>query len=132
LKNAKLRKFYRIKKTSSLHQSTPKIGTKLGLKNRLRLISLFPIIILISITSYFVYDSYENYKAAQILQDRLSVNRELNELINNISRERGMTVMYLGDSSKSTLKALNKQRKIVDAKEQRYVQNIDNQIKQAM
>ena len=101
---------------------------QLGLKNRLRLISLFPIIILISITSYFVYDSYENYKAAQILQDRLSVNKELNDLINNISRERGMTVMYLGNASASTLKSLMKQRKIVDDKEKRYLSDIKNQI----
>ena len=90
---------------------------KLGLKNRLRLISLFPIVILFSITSYFLYDSYENYKAAQILQDRLSENRQLNDLVNNISRERGMTVMYLGNSSPNTLRSLVKQRAIVDEKE---------------
>ncbi len=102
---------------------------QLGLKNRLRLISLFPIIILISITSYFVYNSYENYKAAQVLQDRLSVNRELNDLINNISRERGMTVMYLGNSSPNTLKSLTNQRKIVDEKEKLYLEHIKNQPK---
>jgi len=90
---------------------------QLGLKNRLRLISLFPIVILFSITSYFLYDSYENYKAAQILQDRLSENRQLNDLVNNISRERGMTVMYLGNSSPNTLRSLVKQRAIVDEKE---------------
>jgi len=36
----------------------------LGLKNRLKLISLFPIIILFVIASYVVYDSYEKYKLA--------------------------------------------------------------------
>jgi signal transduction histidine kinase/CheY-like chemotaxis protein/ribosomal protein L19E len=100
---------------------------QLGLKNRLRLISLFPIIILISITSYFVYNSYENYKAAQALQDKLSINRELNDLINNISRERGMTVMYLGNSSPNTLKSLVKQRKIVDEKEKLYLEHVHAQ-----
>jgi signal transduction histidine kinase/CheY-like chemotaxis protein len=97
---------------------------QLGLKNRLRLISLFPIIIIFSITSYFVYNSYENYKAAQILQDKLSENRQLNELINNISRERGMTVMYLGNSSPNTFKSLAKQRKVVDQKEADYLAHI--------
>ncbi len=97
---------------------------QLGLKNRLRLISLLPIIILFSITSYFVYNSYENYKAAQLLQDRLSANKELNSLVNNISRERGMTVMYLGNSSPNTLKSLVKQREIVDEKAKLYFQHI--------
>jgi len=100
---------------------------QLSLKNRLRFISLFPIIVLISVTSYFVYDSYENYKAAQILQDRLSINKELNDLISNISRERGMTVMYLGNSSPKTLKSLVKQRKIVDKKEKLYFEHIKTQ-----
>ena len=37
----------------------------LGLKNRLRLISLFPIIILFAIVSYVVNDSYDKYKSAR-------------------------------------------------------------------
>ncbi|MBD3796687.1 MAG: nitrate- and nitrite sensing domain-containing protein, partial [Campylobacterales bacterium] len=98
-----------------------------GLKNRLRLISLLPIVILFSITSYFVYNSYENYKAAQLLQDRLTANRELNSLVNNISRERGMTVMYLGNSSANTLKSLVKQRAIVDKQAKSYFEHIDEQ-----
>ena len=99
---------------------------QIGLKNRLRLISLFPIIILFAITSYFVFNSYENYKAAQLLQDRLSENRQLNVLVNNISRERGMTVMYLGNSSPNTLRSLVKQRTIVDEKEKLYMNHIKN------
>ena len=99
---------------------------QLGLKNRLRLISLFPIVILFAITSYFVFNSYENYKAAQILQDRLSENRQLNSLVNNISRERGMTVMYLGNSSPNTLRSLVKQRKIVDEEEVSYKSHVKN------
>ena len=99
---------------------------QLGLKNRLRLISLFPIIILFAITSYFVFNSYQNYKAAQILQDSLSENRLLNSLVNNISRERGMTVMYLGNSSPNTLRSLVKQRKIVDEEESTYKTHVKN------
>jgi len=99
---------------------------QLGLKNRLRLISLLPIIILFSITSYFVYNSYENYQAAQLLQNKLSENRQLNDLVNNISRERGMTVMYLGNSSPNTLRSLVKQRKVVDEKEAAYKKFIAN------
>ncbi|MBU4025416.1 nitrate- and nitrite sensing domain-containing protein, partial [bacterium] len=94
---------------------------QLGLKNRLRLISLFPILLLFSITSYFLYDSYANYKAAQLLKDKLSENRLLNELVGNISRERGMTVIYLGNSSENTLKSLMKQRKIVDEIQKKYI-----------
>ena len=99
---------------------------QIGLKNRLRLISLFPIVLLFAITSYFVFNSYDNYKAAQLLQDKLSENRELNILVNNISRERGMTVMYLGNSSPNTLRSLKKQRLVVDKQEKIYVDHVRN------
>ncbi|MCD6173570.1 MAG: nitrate- and nitrite sensing domain-containing protein, partial [Sulfurimonas sp.] len=93
---------------------------QLGLKNRLRLISLLPILIVFSVTSYFAYESFNNYQVAKNLQEKLAENRQLNDLVENISRERGMTVMYLGDSSKSTLKSLIQQRKIVDSQFQAY------------
>ena len=100
----------------------------LGLKNRLRLISLLPIFILLLLTSYFVYESYTNFQSAQLLEDKLSENRHLNELVGNISRERGMTVMYLGGLSQNTLKSLIQQRKIVDTKFKEYFEHTTNNV----
>lgn len=40
---------------------------QIGLKNRLRLISLFPILILFSLTSYFIYDFYMNVQESHIV-----------------------------------------------------------------
>jgi signal transduction histidine kinase/CheY-like chemotaxis protein len=88
----------------------------LGIKNRLRLISLFPITILILSSIYFVYDSYKSYEASNNLKNRLEWNKSLNELIEDVSKERGMTVMYMGNSSDSTKKSLRAQRDIVDTK----------------
>ncbi|MDQ1299247.1 MAG: hypothetical protein QG558_1786 [Campylobacterota bacterium] len=87
---------------------------QLGLKNRLRLISLFPILILFSLATYYVYSSYKSFQSVQILQARLESNKQLSNMINNIARERGMTVMYLGNASAATLKSLHAQRAIVD------------------
>ena len=101
---------------------------QLSLKNRLRLISLLPIIILFFVTSYYVYTSYENYRAAQFIQNKLATNRQLNDLVNNISRERGMTVIYLGNSSPNTLKSLIKQRQIVDNIEKAYLNSIEKTV----
>ncbi|MEA3228677.1 MAG: ATP-binding protein, partial [Campylobacterota bacterium] len=94
---------------------------QLGLKSRLKLISLVPISILFSITSYFLYDSYTNYTQAQLLQKKLSENKLLNKLVDNISRERGMTIMYLGKESQNTLKSLHEQRKVVDSAKREYL-----------
>ena len=88
----------------------------IALKNRLRLISLFPILILFALASYYVFTAYTSYQAAKVLQAKLDENVFLNELIRNLSRERGMTVMYLGNQSETTKKSLIAQREIVDEK----------------
>ena len=99
---------------------------QLGLKSRLKLISLLPISILFSITSYFLYDSYMNYTQAQVLQEKLKENTLLNELVDNISLERGLTVMYLGQKSQDTLKSLQEQRTVVDGLKSKYLEYAKN------
>ncbi|RLA79806.1 MAG: hybrid sensor histidine kinase/response regulator, partial [Epsilonproteobacteria bacterium] len=99
---------------------------KFGLKSRLRLISLFPIIILFSLTSYYLLDSYKNYQNAQFLHDKLSENRDLNDIVGNVARERGMTAMYLGNPTDNILKSLKQQRTVVDSKINTYIDNTQN------
>ncbi|MBD3798821.1 ATP-binding protein [Sulfuricurvum sp.] len=98
---------------------------QLGLRNRLRLISLLPILILFTLASYYVYNAYNAYQGAKQLQVRLEGNKQLNDLINNLSRERGMTVMYMGNASAATLKSLQAQRLIVDQKMAAYQKYLD-------
>jgi signal transduction histidine kinase/CheY-like chemotaxis protein len=71
-----------------------------------------------------VYTSFNSYQKAQFLHAKLIENKDLNNLIGNISRERGMTVMYMGNSSPTTLKSLKAQRAIVDKNFQTYKSNI--------
>ncbi|WP_324172261.1 response regulator [Sulfurimonas sp.] len=94
---------------------------QIGLKNRLTVISLFPIFILITLASYYLYDSYNNYQKAELIHNKLSENTQLNDIIGNIARERGMTAMYIGDSSKATFQSLSIQRNIVNNKINLYV-----------
>ncbi len=97
---------------------------QIGLKARLRLISLFPIFILIGVASFYVYDSYIGYDSAVKLQSKLTENKQLNELIGDLSRERGMTVMYMGNSSDATAESLKSQRANVDKQIASYVKHL--------
>lgn len=87
---------------------------QLGLKNRLRLISLLPILVLLSLASYYTYTAYVSYNFTEQLQVKLEENKQLTALTANLSRERGMTIMYLGNSSPTTHKSLVAQRSVVD------------------
>ena len=97
-----------------------------GLKNRLRLISLLPIVVLFAMTSYYVYSSFLGFNAAKQLQERLEQNKYLNEALSNIARERGMSAMYLGNKTQNIHKSLIEQRKIVDDKVKSYLKYAQN------
>ena len=96
---------------------------QLSLKNRLRLISLLPILVLFSLTSYYVYNAFTEFQAAQHLKNKLIQNKQLDDLITNIAREHGMNAMLLGYKSENILTSLNKQRKIVDKKSSAFSNN---------
>lgn len=98
---------------------------QLGFKNRLKLISLVPILVLFTLASYFAYESFTNYQMIKTLQSKFSDNRQINELLSDISKERGLSAMHLGSSSSIT-KSLQKQRKIVDNASKTYLFNARN------
>ena len=97
-----------------------------GLMNRLRLISLLPILAIFIVTSLEVYNSFGAYKTVQQLQDRLDENTYLNDVIGNVARERGMSAMELGSKSGGIIKSLNQQRKVVDQKVTQYLEHAKN------
>ncbi len=99
---------------------------KLGLKNRLRLISLVPLIILFSVASYFVYSSYQNYVDADKLKNKLVENKYLNDLLTNVARERGMSAMYVGKGSDVIFASLSKQRTFTDKAVAKYLDFLKN------
>lgn len=101
---------------------------KLGLENRLRIISLLPIIVLFSITSYYVYDAFSSYRAASQLRENLQQNVLLNEIVTNVARERGMSAMYLGNKTDNIFKSLKEQRSVVDGKAQKYISYVQAQM----
>jgi signal transduction histidine kinase/CheY-like chemotaxis protein len=94
---------------------------QVGIKNKLRVISLLPILMLFGLASYYVYDSYNSYKLAEYLQEKLEENKYLNKLITNIPRERGMSSIYMGNSSPTTHRSLVAQRTLVDTTTNEYI-----------
>ena len=100
---------------------------KIGLKNRLRLISLVPLVMLFAIASYFVYTSYQNYANAEKLKSKLVENKYLSDMLTEVARERGMSAMYLGKPSDAILTSLKKQRRITDASIQKTLSFIEQE-----
>ncbi|MGM0623223.1 MAG: nitrate- and nitrite sensing domain-containing protein [Campylobacterota bacterium] len=88
---------------------------KLGFKSRLELISLLPIVILIALSSYTLYDSYSKYNTANELEKQVVYNDAANTLANELSNERGLSSIYIASSGKMLKERLQNQRNSVDA-----------------
>ena len=83
---------------------------KLNTNSSLKLISFFPLLLLLVLSSYFVYTAYFQYKDTEDFQNRLVSNKILKNLSVNLAKERGLSATYFGSKGKLAKKALNIQR----------------------
>jgi len=68
------------------------------LKNRIKLISTLPLLLLLFIASYFAYNSYNQYMSSTIFSKELNKNTLLTAIIDGISKERGLSVVALANN----------------------------------
>jgi len=81
------------------------------LKNRIKLISTLPLLLLLLIASYFAYTSYNKYMLNTNFTKNLNQNTLLESVINGISKERGLTGIALAQQqtkSDALTKQINK------------------------
>ena len=88
---------------------------KLKMQSTLKIISLFPLVLLVLFSTYFLYISYNEYHGAVSLEKKIEEAKILNELSINIAKERGLTSTFIASNGHIAKKILAKQRKIVNA-----------------
>ncbi|SFV62636.1 BarA sensory histidine kinase (= VarS = GacS) [hydrothermal vent metagenome] len=85
------------------------------INNRLRLISILPLLLLFIISSYFLFISYSKFYKADELKNIIKNNIELTAVIREIGKERGLTSSFLGSTNDiHTKQELLRQRVITD------------------
>ncbi len=93
---------------------------KLKMQSTLKIISLFPLILLVLFSTYFLYISYSEYNKANSLEKKLNETKVLNELSINIAKERGLTSTFIASNGHIAQKILAKQRLIVDRSRKKF------------
>ncbi len=85
------------------------------INNRLRLISILPLLLLFIVSSYFLFISYSKYYKADELRNIIKNNVELTAVIKEIGRERGLSSSFMGAKNEVHAKQeLLRQRVITD------------------
>ena len=94
------------------------------INNRLRLISMLPIVLLFIVSSYFLFTSYVQYHKANELKDIIKNNVLFNNTITELGKERGLTSIVIGSKGAKAKDELLRQRNQTDASINRTKQNI--------
>jgi len=87
---------------------------KLKMQNTLKIIGLYPIIILFIFSSYFLYLSYDQYNKAIFIEKKLSSVSILEDLSTQIAKERGLSAAFIASNGHIAKEELTKQRHIVN------------------
>ncbi len=80
------------------------------IKFNLRLITIVPIILLMLVSSYFLYESYTKYQNVTAQKSTIANTKALKTLSINISRERGLSAIYLISKNDKIKDLLQQQR----------------------
>jgi len=99
---------------------------QVGIRSKLKLISLLPIILLLGFASYFLYQSTGNYLKGQKFTERMAYSAIVNDLATQLAKERGMTAIYIASNGRKVKDSLAAQRKQVDKEVRRFRQYLAN------
>ncbi len=94
------------------------------INNKLRLISMLPIVLLFVVSSYFLFISYAQYYKANELKDIINNNILFNETITQLGKERGLTSIVIGSKGAKAKDELARQRIQTDSSIEKSKQNI--------
>jgi len=84
------------------------------IKNKLKLITIVPTLILIVVTLYYSYNSYLDYVKSSSYKNILHNNKLLSKVLIEVGQERGLTSFYLNSNKKSYYELLLNQYQKTD------------------
>ncbi len=90
------------------------------IKNKLKLITILPTLILVAAATYLFYNTYINYEKTKAYKIVTNNNKTLNKLLIELGRERGITALYLASNKQSYKELLNSQYKKTNNAIQKY------------
>ena len=85
------------------------------IKNKLKLITILPTLILVAAAAYLFYNTYIDYEKTRAYKIVTNNNKSLNNLLIELGRERGITALYLASNKQSYKELLTHQYKKTNA-----------------
>ncbi|RXJ68154.1 chemotaxis protein [Halarcobacter ebronensis] len=91
------------------------------IKNKIRLVSTIPVIILLIVSIFVIYLAYDKKTKLEELNTLLMFSQKISLLVHEIQKERGASAGYLGSGGKDFKDILAKQRELTNEKAQDFI-----------
>ncbi len=83
---------------------------------RLKILAIFPLIFIIGLSFFMIYDSYEKDLKLKNVEKLLILNTKISLLLHETQKERGLSVAYLESKNDTFKKNLLNQRELTNNK----------------
>ncbi len=93
-----------------------KLFFDISIKNKIFILILIPVIVIILMSLYFIYDGYYKIEKLDILKNGVILSTKISSLVHEIQKERGISILFLEVNSKDTQKRLKEQYNITNKK----------------
>ncbi len=87
---------------------------ELNMKSRLKIISLFPILILFVLSAFFLYYFTTRYIAAKEYEQKISLSKQILQTMKSLGKERTLSALYLANAPAIDLKRLKSTYELTD------------------
>ena len=89
---------------------------RLSIESKLKILAIFPLIFIIGLSFFMIYDSYEKDLKLKNVEKLLILNTKISLLLHETQKERGLSVAYLESKNDTFKKNLLNQRELTNNK----------------
>ena len=89
---------------------------RLSIESKLKILAIFPLIFIIGLSFFMIYDSYEKDLKLKNVEKLLILNTKISLLVHETQKERGLSVAYLESKNDTFKKNLLNQRELTNNK----------------
>ena len=87
---------------------------RLSIESKMKLIALFPLIFIIGLSFFMVFDAYEKNIKQENVKELIVLNSKISLLLHETQKERGLSISYLESNNETFKKNLLAQRELTN------------------
>ena len=98
----------------------------MSIKNKIRLISIFPLIFIVILSFYININTYQKVSQLEDMKELAILNTKISLLLHETQKERGLSASFIGSNGLKFKETLEAQRKLTDEIFKEFSKTLEN------